>query len=509
MACSGVAGWLITRSAMPEPSQRVESEAPRKEAKPVHDPAPRESKLAKREAVLIRDSEASDAGALQNQRSLVFEDREALERFLAAAKGKGIAILGSIDRLNALHVGFLSLDELNALLDGTEDMDFIYPVNLPTPRTETAQEGVQGFGNSLLSWLGITGDNSSYGQGVKLVILDTGATQAGSNGVNLVPLPDDLTLQNGHGTAVWDLIAQIAPATDLNSIRVADDAGNSNSFLILQGIYAAMDAGADIINISMGSYGDSALLRQAVEAAQQAGIIIFASAGNEGYEQVAYPAGYPGVVSVGAVDARGEHLDFSNSGDVTLVAPGLDLITQWTGGQSVYFTGTSASAPIAAGTLAAAMSNGSTRISGSQAYDRLSDNFNDAGAPGYDPLYGSGIVDFGRFMIAGTPGISDAAIASNYVTTAANGQPQLLVTIQNRGTATLINAPVQIITSSGTTNVNVTTLQAGDITTFTVPLNVGSDGTSIRSSVQLSGGVSDLKPSNNVRSDVYDPPAAN
>lgn len=505
---SGFAGWWLTRSAIP-PEEAALPEDSRKPKTVLHDPAPLPSKLGKRESPIVRDTAASEAGALQNQRSLVFSDRDALDRFLAAAKGKGIAILGRIDRLNALHVAFLSLDELDSLLDGSEEADFVYPVNLPTPRTDLEQDGVVGFGDSLLGWLGITGDNTSYGSGVKVGILDTGSTLPDARNVFLIDPPEDPAEWNGHGTAVADLIRQIAPSSDLYSWRIANDEGQSNSFLLAQGVLAAVDSGVDIINISMGSYGNSAILRGAIETAQQAGIVIFASAGNEGYDQVAYPAGYPGVVSVGAVDANGQHLNFSNIGNITMAAPGLDLVTSWTGGQSVYFTGTSASSPIGAGTLAAAMSPGAIKTSGSSAFKSLSANFNEAGAPGDDAYYGGGIVDFGRFMRSGTPGITDAAVASNYVSSSSNGRYQVQVTIENRGTEPLINAPVNINTSSGTTTVNVNTLQAGGTTTFTVPLNLIEGGTTVSSTVQLSGGASDLKPSNNVRTDVFTPPASN
>jgi len=507
---AGVGGWWIARSAIPpEDASPVAVKAATKPAVP-YDPPAKESKPTKRPEGWNRDNDAQQAGALQNQRSLVFSSREAMERFLAAAQGKGIAILGSIDKLNALHVGFLSLDQLTALLDGSEESGYIFPVTLPTPRTDGVQDGAIGFGNQLLSWLGITGDNSAYGTGVKVGILDTGSTLAGAKNVYLVDPPANAADWNGHGTAVADLIRQIAPASELLSWRVANDAGTSNSFLLAQGILAAADSGVDIINISMGSYGNSTLLRQAVEYAQKAGIIIYASTGNEGYDEVAYPAAYTGVVGVGAVDAAGNHLNFSNTGTVAMSAPGLDLVTAWTGDQSIYFTGTSASSPIGAGVLAATMSSGSTRISASKAYETVVDNLNESGAPGDDEYYGEGTVDLGRIFRSGQGGITDAAIASNYISTGANGQPVLQVVVENRGTATLVNSPVEVTINGSTTSYYITTLQAGDIKTFTVPLTVTNGGATIVSGVGLSSsGTSDLKPSNNKRSDVYVPPTTN
>jgi hypothetical protein len=499
----GLAGWWITRSTIPvEEAKPVVQHAP-KPAVP-YDPPAKESKPARRPEGWNRDTAAAQAGALQNQRSLVFSSREAMQRFLAAAQGKGIAILGQIDKLNALHVGFLSLDQLTALLDGSEESGYIFPVTLPTPKTDGVQEGAIGFGNQLLAWLGISGDNSAYGSGVKVGILDTGSTLAGAKNFYLVDPPANAADWNGHGTAVADLIRQIAPASELLSWRVANDDGTSNSFLLAQGILAAVESGVDIINVSMGSYGNSTLLRQAVEFAQKEGVKIYASAGNEGYDQVAYPAAYAGVVGVGAVDAAGNHLDFSNTGTVAMSAPGLDLVTAWTGDQSIYFTGTSASSPIGVGVLAATMSSGSTRLTAAKAYDMVVSNLDESGAPGDDEYYGSGTVDLGRIFRSGQGGITDAAIASNYVTTGANGQPVLQVTVENRGTATLINAPVQVTINGATTSYNITTLPAGDIKTFTLPLTVANGGATIVSGV--SSGTSDLKPSNNRRSDVYVPP---
>ncbi|MCW1915587.1 S8 family serine peptidase [Luteolibacter sp. GHJ8] len=503
---SGVAGWWITRSAsQPAPvKQVVEAPAP----KPVYDPPPLEKKTEKRPSVKIqRDTAAEEEGALEYQRSLRFSSREAMEQFLTKAKSKGIAILGSIDQLNALHVGFLSLDDLNGLLDGSEETAYIYPVNLPTPATEGLPEGAVGMGDTLLSWLGIKGDNANFGANVKFVVLDTGSTLDGANNRNFVKLPENPADQNGHGTAVNDLIKQIAPAADVASYRIADDNGRSNTFLMTQGIMAALEARVDIINISMGSYGNSALLKDAVDQALAAGIKIFASAGNEGYTQVSYPAAYEGVVSVGAVDANGSYLPFSNSGSVSVTAPGLDLLTAWTGGKTVYFTGTSASAPIVAAATAAVMSQGGPKTTSSSAYSKLTDYLNDAGAPGDDSYYGSGMVDLGRVFQGGVAGIPDAAIAANYISTNANGQTQLQVVVQNRGTTTLINAPVTVTTPAGTSTMYVSTLRPGAISTFTLPLTVTDAGARVQS--QVSNGSGDIKPSNNRRTDVYAAPTSN
>ena len=506
---AGVASWWLTKSAAPVAEAKPAAVATTPKPAVPYDPPAKESKSAKRPAGWNRDDDAAKAGALQNQRSLVFSSREAMAKFQITAQANGIAVLGSIDKLNALHVGFLSVDQLSSALDGSEESGYIYPVTLPTPQTEGVQDGAVGFGDQLLGWLGITGDNSSLGKGTKIAVLDTGSTLAGAETRYLVPPPENPADQNGHGTAVPYIINQIAPAAEIISWRVANDAGTSNSFLIAQGLTEAADAGVDIVNISMGSYGNSTILRQAVEYAQEAGVIIYASAGNEGYDQVAYPAAYPGVVAVGAVDAAGNHLNFSNTGSVAMSAPGLDLVTAWTGDQKIYFTGTSASAPVGVGVLAATMSSGGTRISASKAYEKVVENLNESGAPGTDEYYGNGTVDFGRIFRSGQGGITDAAIASNYISTGTNGQPVLQVVVQNRGTATMVNTPVEVTINGSSTSYYITTLPAGDIKTFTMPLPLTNGGATVVSGVGLANSTSDLKPSNNKRSDVYVPPTTN
>lgn len=458
------------------------------------------------------DADAIEAGAIAGQRWLSFSDREALERFLNSLEGTGIRVLGSIDALNALRIGFSDPSALAGLLDGTEDSGYIFPVNVPD--VGTIQDDAVGFGRSLLQWLGLEGDLSAAGTGVSIAVLDTGvgphsAFADNVRRTNLIELPADLADLNGHGTAVASLIASelgLAPGASLLSIRVANDNGTSDSFTLAQGIIDAADAGVNLINISMGSSGNSTILRTAIEYAQQVGVLIVASAGNEGTPFVAYPAAYEGVISVGAVDANGRHLSFSNSGNVTLTAPGLSVYSAYPNNQQVLFTGTSSSAPIVTGAIANVMK--SRNVSAQQAVNLLIANANDAGAPGNDPSLGQGYIDLGRIARLNDPTFTDAAIASNYVVQGSNGDV-LQVTVQNRGNTTLINAPVQVTTPSGAVSLNIATLPAGKSQTFDLPLRTGvthqGQEFTIDSSVTLSGGTVDLKPSNNRRVDVHNP----
>jgi len=524
LAVTGLSGYWLARSAAPARTgpAKVAAAVPSDGLAPEHEVAFRHG-----ERELFRsDSEALKAGALPGQRALVFKDHAALEQFLAKAGGR-LRILGRIDSLNALHVGFLNPDDLAGLLDGTEDPSLIYPAYVPNPKPGIVQDGVVAVGDKLLRVLGITSDNSNWGKGVLVAILDTGVSPNSTFGsaitsLNLVPLPANLADWNGHGTAVASLIIGkdpltpgVAPGADILSVRIADDLGQSDTMLVAKGIVAAVDGGAAIINISLGSSGDSALVREAIAYANKAGVAIVASAGNEGQSQLAYPAGNTGVIAVGAVDANGTAMAFSNSGStLAAAAPGYLVNAAWTGDQAVGFTGTSASAPIMAGAIAAAMSSGgSTLRTAGDAMNLVLTHLDDVGAPGPDAATGGGTVDVGRVMNANTPGIYDAAVTSNYVIppSADVPYPQLQVVIQNQGTEMLVNAGVKVTTPAGTVPLNVTTLMPNAIQTFTLPLPSSSWNSAtplnIDSSVWLTGGKTDANPSNNRRVESYVPPA--
>lgn len=514
--------WLAGTATQTKP---VESAVPKSDTGPkrmvvADEPAPRFRK-GDRGPAYRRDDEATDAGALPGQRVLVFKDQAALEEFLRRA-GDKVRLMGRLDALNALRIGFTNYDDLASLLSGDEEASLVFPVDVPAPGEGTAQDGAVALGQGLLEWLGITGDNSEWGSGVRIAVLDTGvatspAFASNISWLNLVGLPGDLSKQNGHGTAVASMIIGqnaltpgVAPGADIVSIRIANDLGQSDSYLLAQGIVAAVDAGASLINISMGSFGNSALVRNAIAYAQAAGSLIIAATGNNGIDRVSYPAANEGVIAVGAVDALGNHLNFSNTGkQVAISAPGFGVNAAWTGDQAASVSGTSFSSPIVAGAIAALMSQpGATKLTAAQAKNLLFAYLNDGGDEGSDVSYGAGMPDLGRALNANTRGIYDAALASQRVLppTAAYPNGQIEVMVQNRGTETLINTGVKISTPNGVVTSNITSLGVNAVKTIRIPISqVSANQTRYASSVTLSNGVRDSKPSNDRRSEIYVP----
>jgi hypothetical protein len=503
LAGVGVMAYLATTFTISEATEKPERQAqtanPRFSAQ--NDPALK-TKAGGRENSGRLDMAAINDGALPNQRVIVFKDRAALEAFLAKL-GNGVNLLGRLDKLNALHIGFGNEDDLLALLDGTEETGFIYPVNIPEFSTGP-QAGAAPLGSGLLDWLGVVGDNSLWGKGVKIAILDTGiadhiAFKNAIGRINLVPLPANAADLNGHGTSVASLIFSsnplapgIAPGATPLSVRIADDNGSSNSFLIAQGIIAAVDAGAQLINISLGGNGRSTLVENALDYAKQAGVIVVAAAGNSGTEGVMYPAASPSVIAVGAVDANNQHMAFSTTGEqVAVAAPGYAVNAAYPGDRMAQVSGTSPAAPIVTGVIAATMSQGGPQnLSSSAALGAMNSNLIDIGTPGGDPATGAGVPDMWGILNGNTPGIHDAAVTS---ITTSGGQAQVLV--QNLGTETLVNAAISVNVNGATTNANITTLAPGDTRVISVPTG-GAENLNIQGTVRLSGSQADLRPSN-------------
>lgn len=158
----------------------------------------------------------------------------------------------------------------------------------------------------------------------------------------------------GHGTHVAGVITHIAPGAQLLPIRALDGEGNSDNFLIAAGIYYAIDQGADIINLSLGSTYKSDMVEDAIAEALARGIVVIAASGNfDTIEPEEYPAFVEGVISVAAVDAADVKSDFSNyNPDMVISAPGSAIHSTLPGGLYGAWNGTSMSTPMVAGAAA-------------------------------------------------------------------------------------------------------------------------------------------------------------
>jgi len=170
----------------------------------------------------------------------------------------------------------------------------------------------------------------------------------------------------GHGTAVAAIIAAsdmqaqgmpfegVAPAARILSVKVYSQA--SNASILAKGIRDAVLRGAQVINVSITTASTPAL-RSAVQFALRKNVVIVAAGGNDGTATGTgpfYPASYPGVLSVGAVDATGALAAFSDhKSHVAVTGPGVNVTSAFPGGyQQDSLTGTSYATPFVSGVAA-------------------------------------------------------------------------------------------------------------------------------------------------------------
>jgi hypothetical protein len=207
---------------------------------------------------------------------------------------------------------------------------------------------------------------------------------------------------NGHGTMVAGVIgaikdngrgiAGIAPNISLLVIKANQpNQGYFSDSALIEGIYYAVGAGADIINLSLGGPGVNSLIEKAIDYAFEQGVIVIAAAGNNGNDGLLYPAAYKNVIAVSAVDSNQKIAIYSNYGPhIDISAPGSQIITTYLNNGYVTTSGTSFSAPQVAGVFALMKSY--LKLSTKEYITRLMLSSIDLGAVGKDPYYGVGMV---------------------------------------------------------------------------------------------------------------------
>ena len=142
----------------------------------------------------------------------------------------------------------------------------------------------------------------------------------------------------GHGTGVAGIIAApkllkvgfmgVAPQARIMPIKVTnEDSGHISPAFIAQGIDAAIAAHVQVINISLTTNSNVAVLKAAIDRAEAADIVVVAASNErDNAQRTAYPAAYPTVLAVAATDGEDNAADFSATGSyVDIAAPGQDI----------------------------------------------------------------------------------------------------------------------------------------------------------------------------------------
>ena len=220
-------------------------------------------------------------------------------------------------------------------------------------------------------------------------------------------LPHD---DNGHGTRVAGVIAAaenqwgyqgVMRQAKLMPIKVIKANGEGTEFDVAQGIFYAVDHGADIVLLSAGFPFNSETMREAVTYAEEHDVLVIAASGNSEARdisnQINYPAAYPTVLAVGAVNEQDQHESYSNYGpELDVVAPGRVYTTDVGGGFTVD-EGTSFAAPQVAG-LAALIMKKYPHLTPQEVRHHIRATAVDVGPEGWDEWTGYGRIDVGRAL---------------------------------------------------------------------------------------------------------------
>ncbi|MGR3218603.1 MAG: S8 family peptidase [Candidatus Anammoxibacter sp.] len=276
----------------------------------------------------------------------------------------------------------------------------------------------------------------STGQGVVVAIVDTGVNPDGFdnfgmnviNGHNFVRFgrKNNSSDDNGHGTHVAGTVAQstnnstgvagVAFDATILSVKVLNRFGVGNTGAVIDGIEWAVDNGAHVINLSLGSSERSNILEETIKDADDKGIVIVAAAGNAS-GSVGFPAVFETVIAVGSVRFDEDLSFFSNFGpEIDIVAPGGDMsidqnadgrpdgILQETFTRSFFtgrrnfnwdliqFQGTSQSSPHVAGVAALILAK-NPMFTPDEVRNAIFSTAKDLGAPGKDDIFGWGLID--------------------------------------------------------------------------------------------------------------------
>ncbi|KQX89798.1 type VII secretion-associated serine protease mycosin [Streptomyces clavifer] len=278
---------------------------------------------------------------------------------------------------------------------------------------------------------------TTKGEGITVAVLDTGVDDSHPDlEGQVLPGKDLIGFGAGrgdrswalHGTAMAGIIAGrgngpgrgdgvlgVAPGAKILPGRVILESNDpsrtkareSRGTALAEGIRWATDQGADVINLSLGDDSKSAHPEPSEDAAVQyalgKGVSVVASAGNSGEkgDRVSYPAAYPGVIAVAAVDKYGTHAAFSTRRwYATVSAPGVDIVVANPDRHYYIEWGTSAASAFVSGAVALVRA-AHPDLSPAQIKTLLAQTARDSPSNGRDDARGYGMADPAAAIEAG------------------------------------------------------------------------------------------------------------
>lgn len=279
------------------------------------------------------------AQATQGRMIIKFKSDAARKAFHASHGTK------TIKRIAALNVDVVDTGSTRTMVRGDQNTvyaepDYVYSTNFePNDPSYGKQYALKNI-EAPKAWDITQGESD-----VVIAIVDTGIDLdhpdledklvAGYNAVAPAQTPND---DNSHGTHCAGIsagitnngqgIAGLAVGCKLMPIKVMTAEGRGSTAAIADGITWAVDHGADVISLSLGGPGGGQAMADAVKYAIDKNVVVTAAMGNNGTNQMSYPAAYPGVIAVGASDTQDKTARFSQYGRwISVVAPGVDILS--------------------------------------------------------------------------------------------------------------------------------------------------------------------------------------
>jgi len=308
-------------------------------------------------------SKKNEDGKIDNELIVTIDPKSGID-IEALARQLGAKVAGKIDGLDIYRLEFEDAEAADKALaqleqnDGVTSIDSNYtirqpeqlsPVNLPAPPLNLRP-------------------SSADKDGIVVGLIDSSVQRKGTQvsdfllpEISLAGTSADQPGQISHGTSMAETVLRGLSAslegTQETSVKIlpVDVYGqydNTSTFDVARGVQAAIEGGADIVSLSLGSDQPNSLLKSVIQAGSKEGVLFLAAAGNEPTGQPVYPAAQKEVIGVTALNRNGQRVaSYANNGNfVEAAAPGVGVTVL--NNQTFYGTGTSFSTAYTAGVAA-------------------------------------------------------------------------------------------------------------------------------------------------------------
>lgn len=335
---------------------------------------------------------------LQRLDRLLRTNRDVIERDLSGDLArKGELLLtnpapGAIDTARAAGFGVVSTEELGEL--GLTVVRLSVPASLTLARAQKLLAERLPDAEISADTLNFTsGSSTSAAKRAAPAAMPAIATPVGViDGGSALPVTASRGFASGapkpsdHGSAVVSLLQFAGVRRVMMADVYGQDRAGGNALAVARALDWLLGAQVRVVSISLVGPANPVVAR-AVAAAQRKGAVIVAAVGNDGpAAPPAYPASYPGVIAVTAVDGRNRALiEAGRAGHLDYAAPGADLFASNATGRRVKVRGTSFATPLVASRAALALPSGNVRA-------QLDAEAIDLGGKGADTTYGRGLL---------------------------------------------------------------------------------------------------------------------